>query len=75
MSEGNQRGMLCPECGQKSGVEFTRSNVAGSMLRRKRRCPAGHIFRSVEIIETEPSEFGIRLVMKNGQLQVLLEKK
>lgn len=45
--------MNCPRCGRKQpkgerGVEDTRDVAGGSAIRRRRRCPAGHAWTTIE---------------------------
>ena len=42
--------MNCPECGRRAQVTHTVTRADGSVLRR-RKCNAGHMFRTLETLE------------------------
>jgi len=40
--------MLCPECQQRTQV--LESRLDAKTIRRRRRCPAGHTFNTIEVL-------------------------
>src|ERR1700744_6162658 len=53
-SSRKKRGMACPACGAPTSIPESRSTEDQAAVRRVRRCPNGHTFRTIESLERPP---------------------